>query len=373
MSELRYDLVIVLDYYAPYVSGLTETARAVAVDLAAEGLRVAVVAGRHDARLPLRERIDGVDVYRARVWGRLSKAIIAPGMAVLVRRLAARARVVQFHLPLPEAGFLAPLVGRTPVMVTYHCDVAPPGAVGRLIRAAVDASSRAAIRRASRVVVTTRDYADHSRLARSLAAARLVEIAPPALDRSGGRPRFRDGTGRHVGFLGRVVAEKGLEHLVAAFSAGDDPDDRLLIAGDYGRVAGGSVMPALRAAIEEDPRIRVLGFVPDADLADFYASLDVFALPSVNSFEAFGIVQVEAMLCGVPVVASDLPGVRVPVRETGLGVIVPVGDREAIADALDAVGRLEPAVLRAGLRRARARYAPGSTTAAYRALLDRMS
>lgn len=83
--------------------------------------------------------------------------------------------------------------------------------------------------------------------------------------------------------------------------------------------------------------------MPDEDLGDFYASLDVFALPSVNAFEAFGIVQVVAMLAGVPVLASDLPGVRIPVRETGFGIIVPPGDAAAITAGLRSL-RDEPPV-----------------------------
>ena len=57
-------------------------------------------------------------------------------------------------------------------------------------------------------------------------------------------------------------------------------------------------------------------------------------LPSLNSTELFGMVQVEAMSCGTPVVASDLPGVRQPVRMTGMGLVVPPADAPALAKAL---------------------------------------
>jgi glycosyltransferase involved in cell wall biosynthesis len=58
---------------------------------------------------------------------------------------------------------------------------------------------------------------------------------------------------------------------------------------------------------------------------------------SVNSTESFGLVQVEAMLCGCPVVASDLPGVRQPVQLTGMGIVVPPADPGAIATAIGEV------------------------------------
>ncbi len=66
----------------------------------------------------------------------------------------------------------------------------------------------------------------------------------------------------------------------------------------------------------------------------FYGAVDCLVVPSLNSTESFGLVQGEAMLCGTPVVVSDLPGVREPVRWTGMGEIVPVGDPTALADAI---------------------------------------
>ena len=64
-----------------------------------------------------------------------------------------------------------------------------------------------------------------------------------------------------------------------------------------------------------------MGKVPENDLDKFYSGLDVFVLPSINSLEAFGMVQLEAMFCGVPVIASDLPGVRTIVQNTKMGLI----------------------------------------------------
>jgi glycosyltransferase involved in cell wall biosynthesis len=194
-------------------------------------------------------------------------------------------------------------------------------------------------------------------------------IAPPCLDRRGGRPTFRDGTGLHVGFVGRIVEEKGLEYLVEGFRRLEDPDARLLVAGDHTKIAGGSVVDRVRRAIGDDPRVRLLGFLPDESLPDLYASLDVFALPSVNSFEAFGIVQVEAMMAGVPSLASDLPGVRVPVQRTGFGSIVPPRDAGAIHAALVEFQRSSPDT-EAGASAARELYGTDVSIRRYRELFD---
>ncbi|MGY1746338.1 glycosyltransferase family 4 protein [Blastococcus sp. SYSU D00695] len=328
------DVLMGLDYYVPYVSGLTNVARDVAEGLAARGHRVTVVAGRHDPALPEREVVRGVTVERAPVLARVGKAVLSPALVTRLRRAARSASVTNLHLPMPEAGLVAAGRPAGRLVVSYHCDVALTGGpLARAQGAGVDLSSRAALRRADEVVVSSDDYARHSRLWPAM-AGRTTVVPPPCRPRPAGRPRFREGGGLHVGFLGRIVAEKGLVHLVRAFRKLADPDARLLIGGDFAAVAGGSVVADVRRAMAGDDRIRLLGFLPEEQIADFHASIDVFALPSVNSFEAFGIVQAEAMMAGVPVLASDLPGVRTPVWETGFGVVVAPGDDEAIRRGL---------------------------------------
>ena len=76
-----------------------------------------------------------------------------------------------------------------------------------------------------------------------------------------------------------------------------------------------------------------LGYLNDEDFEAFFAACDVL-VSSLNATESFGIVQIEAMAQGTPVVASDLPGVRQPVLQTGLGKLVPLRDSDAIAQAV---------------------------------------
>lgn len=349
-----YDVLVALNYYAPYVSGVTEAARVTAEGLVERGWRVAVVCGHHDPSTPRRESVNGVDVYRTKVALRIGKGIVSPGFVPTIARLARRSRLVHLHAPMLEAGAVAAAVRSTPLVVTYHCDVAlSDAALDRLQVRALDRSHRATIRRAAAIFVTSEDYAQASRL-HDVLKERTTEMPVPCILRPAGRPSYRDGDGLHVGFLGRIVEEKGLEYLVAGFRA-LGPEARLVIGGDFSRVAGGSVVEKVRRAIGGDERIRMLGFVPDEALPDFYASLDVFALPSINALEAFGIVQVEAMMHGIPSVASDLPGVRVPVLATGFGVIVPPKDASAITDALERVAR-DPLDSSIGARAAQDRY-----------------
>jgi glycosyltransferase involved in cell wall biosynthesis len=127
------------------------------------------------------------------------------------------------------------------------------------------------------------------------------------------------------------------------------------------------VIERVRSHIGADDRVSLLGFLPEEELDDFYASLDVFALPSVNAFEAFGIVQVVAMLAGVPAVVSDLPGVRTPVHETGFGAVVAPRDVAGLTAALARL-RDEPLDREAGRLAARSHFSVDSVLDAYEAV-----
>ncbi|MGI8847290.1 MAG: glycosyltransferase family 4 protein [Candidatus Dormibacteria bacterium] len=365
----RPHVIVALTYYSPYVSGLTEYARLVAEGLVRRGWQVTVVATAHQRDLPQHERIAGVEVVRTPVIARIGKGVVSPLFPLTVARLARTADVLHIHLPMLDAAAVAALARSVPLVSTYHCDVnLPSGALNSMQVRAVDASSRMALRRSQRIGVTTLDYAGCSRVAAAM-GSRVREVGAPCRDQSGGAARFRRGRGLHVGFLGRLVEEKGIEYLVDGFRALPDRDARLLIAGDYDNVAGGSVVDRVRKHIAGDPRVELLGFLAEEQLADFYASIDVLALPSVNSLEAFGIVQVEALMLGIAVIVSDIPGVRIPAQRVGAGHVVPPGSPAAITAALRQVAAhpVDPTTV-AG--RARQFYGLEPAIAAHQALLD---
>ncbi|MEU0303883.1 glycosyltransferase family 4 protein [Streptomyces sp. NPDC006175] len=365
---MTYDVCIAVNYYAPYVSGLTEAARIVAEGLVARGWKVAVVATRHDPALPLRERLQGVDVYRCPVIASIGRGLVSPSFARTVRRVSGRSRVLHLHLPMLEAGLITGLRPKVPVVSTYHIDLwLPPGLVARAATAAVRVSSGITLRRSAAVVVNSDDQAEHSRMWPTLRDTRRHAIAAPCLDRRGGSPAYRQTPGPHIGFLGRIVPDKGLPYLLAAFGAIEDPDARLLIGGDYLTVAGGSVIDEIRRAAGRDPRISILGLLRGQEIADFYASIDVFALPSVA--ESFGIAQAEAMMCAVPSVTTDLPGGRYPVTATGMGAVVPPRDPAALREALLATLSWDAAAREEGAERARNLFGLDSCLDRYAAVL----
>ncbi|WP_158839290.1 glycosyltransferase family 4 protein [Saccharothrix deserti] len=343
----RFDVTVMLDYYTPYISGLTEAARLTAEGLAGRGWKVAVVCAQHDPALARHEVVNGVHVFRAPVLAKVSRGFISPQLPLLARRLAARSDIVHMHLPNPEAAFVAALKGSARLVVTHHIDVfLPDSPVNRFGMWAVDQICKAALRKADLVITNSADQARGSRIWPTIRRRPLLPIPSPCLDQNGGVPRLRDGDGLHIGFMGRINVEKGIEYLIRAFRSITDRDARLLIAGDYTSVAGGSNIAQLREEAGDDPRIRFTGLLRGQAVRDFYASIDVFALPSIA--ESFGIVQVEAMMTGVPSVTTDLAGSRYPVEASGFGRLVPPRDPEALREALLEMAELHPDDRQAG-------------------------
>lgn len=372
----RKRVLVVLSYYRPYVSGVSEYAKMLAESLATHH-DVTVLTGRHTPDLPLTETVQGVSIIRAKPLFFAHKGYVSLDLAIKFRRLSRDADVINFHLPMLDALWLAHLAPRrTHFITTYHCDVQPAGGwLDQFAVSAVRAGARTCVRRSQEVVVTSLDYAAGSALL-STERVRIVEGYAPIKDTglpvaTGGRD---DDAFPVIGFLGRFVSEKGIDVLIRAFERVrlSYPTAKLLLAGDYKSVAGGSIYQRLRTSIEAlGTNVELLGRIDEAELPEFYARLNLFVLPSVNAYEAFGMVQIEAMLAGVPVVASNMRGVRVPVSLTGIGRLAPPGDDERLAEAIvDAVGSARH-MTRASVREAALKvFSNEAFTERYLALID---
>ncbi|HEY7065773.1 MAG TPA: glycosyltransferase family 4 protein [Chloroflexota bacterium] len=341
-----------LTYYHPHLSGLTIYVERLAETLAARGHEVTVLASQHLPSLPRIEQRRGVRVVRAPVLLRLHKGVVSPAFTAEAWRLLQRHDVLNLHLPLLEAGVLALLarrLARRPVVLTYHCDLQlPPGPASRPVELALSLMHRLAGRHANRLVTYTRDYAEHSPFV-SRYLPKVETVYPPVVVETPDpaaaaalRARLAPAGEQVVGFAGRVATEKGIEYLLQALPAlhAAVGPVRVAFAGPYEGVLGERYYEQLGPLIDRyHDRLEFLGELHGVELANFYAAIDCLALPSVNSTESFGLVQVEAMLCGTPVVASALPGVRQPVRVTGMGEIAPIGDAAGLAAALGKVLR----------------------------------
>lgn len=336
----RGRILTVLNYYYPYVSGLSEYARLVAEGAATLGFSVTVVTGRHTPDLSDSEIIGGVRIVRANPLFFAHKSYISLELLTRFFQEIRSADLVHFHLPMLESGFLSAIsLHSLPLLATYHCDVERSRSGGLADLAAVEAvrrSCRACLNRSSLIAIASTDYAAGSEVVRGM-EKKWVDIPPP--DKGSRIPPVMSNQREtmRIGFLGRFAEEKGIDVLLdaAPLVLSRLPRAQFILAGNFTGIAGGSEYKQLKDRIESlGPGVQVPGHIPEERLHDFYSSLDVFVLPSVNSYEAFGIVQVEAMKAGVPVIATDMRGVRIPVERTGNGLLIPPRSPVALADAI---------------------------------------
>jgi glycosyltransferase involved in cell wall biosynthesis/putative flippase GtrA len=322
---------VFLQYYKPHVSGLTNMAADLAEYMARNGFEVHVRCVSADRSSSITV-INGVKVHAYRRSFSLGRGAFSIPLIQQMWRMRFGSGIVHAHMPYPESFLLAWILGPGwKLIATFQCDAPLTGGPANLIARALDASQRVFMRRADFAVSSSHDYARHSRLSRVLADRGATAIPATSADRKGGVASFSQADTRYVGFLGRPTSEKGIDVVLDALEA-LPADVCLLLAGPtVGLSEKASFDRAQFDRLAGAGRIRSLGFLDENQIADFYASLSVFLLPSTNSFEAFGIVQVEAISAGTPVVASDLPGVRTIVQNTGFGEIAAINDAADLA------------------------------------------
>jgi len=276
------------------------------------------------------EQVDGVEVTRVATRGTLFSQPLAFGLPLAVRR--APGDVVHVHHPNPLGDLAALADRRRPLVVTQHSDIVRQ----RALRTAYWPIVRAVMRRARFVVAASEQLLRSSSELRPFAPkVRVIpygidpsrfDATPALLERS---RELRAGwpEGRIVLTVGRLVGYKGHDVLLKAARS---LDATVVIVG------GGPEQARLRSLA--GPRAVLAGSVPDADLPAYYRAADVFCLASVTSAEAFGVVLLEAMACGLPLVTTSLPtGVSAVNRDGRTGLAVPPGRPDALREALAAL------------------------------------
>ena len=317
-------IVQVSPWFYPHLGGVESHIMDLSRELASRGHEVTVVTTRHTPSAPVRETIDGFDIVRVKPRLVVLRTPVTPRIRAILRDLPAD--IVHAHLPPPlSAHYAADAAGGRglPLVLTYHCDVEIPSPLGSFVETLYRRSlGTSTLERAARVIVTTRTYAATSRAVwrqSPVVIPNAVDVHrfTPEIDGVAVRQRLKIPLGRPVVLLvGRIVPHKGVEHFIEA--ARYLPGTQLLVAGE------GSSLEAMERLAEQlgvSDRVRFLGRVSQENLPKVYAASDVFVLPSVSRLEAFGIVALEAMATGKPVVVADIPGVREVIEDGREGLL----------------------------------------------------
>lgn len=326
-------------FYPPHPGGMEAHVR----DLAERqtGIaRVSVVAANDAMRNDIDDQ-DGVHVVRVGRLATLASMPVCPGLVSAIRQCPAD--LVHIHMPNPGAALAFLMSGHNGrVVVHHHADT-----LGRkLLRRLSDPFVKRLMRRADRVVATSFRYLNSSsELTLFHEKCRVVPLgidpqrirkAEPGATR---QIQERFGT-QFILSVGRLVPYKGFDILIRAMK---DVDARLVLIGTG---AQQSMLTRLITAEGMWDKVALLGHVDD--LSPFFAAASVFAFPSVTRAEAFGIVQLEAMAAGLPVVNTNIDSAVPEVCIDGqTGITVPPNDPIALRGALQLL--LERQDLRAQL------------------------
>jgi len=365
------------------VSGLTIYVERMSRALVRMGHEVTILTSQAEKDWPREEMMDGVRVKRVPVAFRISKGVIMPTFGHHATVLGWNADVMHLHLPQFDAPGLAlrGRIFRKPVVISYHSDLQlPPGLFNRVADNVIHTANRMAGSLAQAIVTYTRDFGTHSPYLSSYMGKKLhiipppVELTPCTDEHATAFAEQHGLRGRKViGISARLAAEKGIEVLLRALPQIAEAFPEVLVLHACPPGLGEEAYAAMLEPLfqQSGNHYQRLGTLHGADLTAFYKNLDCLVLCSLNNTETFGLVQIEAMMNGVPCIASDLPGVRQPVTLTGMGEIAPIGDHEALAQKVIQVLR-HPENYQADPALIAQAFSPDENAAAYTRLFEQL-
>lgn len=328
-------------YYPPDAGGIESVTSSLAQGAVSAGHDVAVVCFK---KAPADENsvMHGVRVVRLPIAKLVASQPLGLRYFWACLKEARKADVVHLHVPNMVGALCALLIGRRPrLLVHWHSDVINKGMLGKLLQPL----EVALLKRADCVVATSPVYADASpHLSRfrnkvSVVPIGVMDVSPAGFEH-GSQQLPQELEERLAGkklilAVGRLVPYKGFDVLIAA--ARHLPDDAAVVI-----VGGGPLQESLQASIREagmECRVHLAGRLSDESLHTLFSRAALYCLPSVTRAEAFGVVLLEAMAYGLPIVATNIPGSGVPwVNQHGVsGINVPVNDPEALAQACNRI------------------------------------
>jgi glycosyltransferase involved in cell wall biosynthesis len=363
----RLKVLQVGKFYPPHMGGIETHLEALCGQLASHcDLRVIVAS---ENRAAVDEVPNGVRLSRVPTQLTLAATPLCPGMIAKIRQSGAD--IVHLHLPNPGA-VLAYLASghRGRLVITYHSDTVRQKVLGALF----DPWLQAVLRRAAAIIATSPDYLRTSAslaphrdrchvIPYGIALERFEQCDPAAVAVL--RRQYGD---RLILSVGRLVYYKGFEYLIRAMS---EVRGKLLIIGAGPLEAKLRGMTAELGLLE---KVVFAGEIQNENVIPYYHASDIFALASIARSEAFGIVQIEAMAAGIPVVNTRLDsGVPFVSLDGETGLTVPPENPAALAAALNRL--LDDSALRRSLGerarvRARNEFSIEAMTARMLALYD---
>lgn len=294
------------------------------------------------------------NIITAKTWIKIFGTTISPQLITRLKRICASYDIIHIHHPDPMAALALFLSGyKGKVALHWHSDIVKQKFLLLFFRPI----QNWLIQRADIIIGTTPTYIKKSQFLQKVQSKSTYlpigahEMRPNAEAVEKIKDQY---LGKKIIFsIGRLVGYKGYENLIKA--AIHLPDEYIILIG-----GDGPLKADLEKLISQEnltQKVKLLGFIPNEEKANYYGACTLFCLSSIKKTEAFAIVQVEAMSCSTPIVATNIEGSGVPWvnQHEYSGLNVPTEDPKAIAAAIQTICK-EEETYQAYCQRARQRY-----------------
>ncbi len=319
------------DFYPPVIGGIESHINVLSKGLIEQGVDVEILVSNTRPTLE-RKVVHGIKVTKAPEFGRYSSTPINPSLPKLIRELSADVDLLHFHIPNPAAVCAYGVSGlKKPFVVTYHSDIVRQAKLKKIYWP----FQKAFLEKADAIIATSPNYIESSNVLQRFKKKCIV--VPIGIDTK----RFdstddafinmllRQYGNRLVLFIGKFRYYKGLSVLIDAMRY---VEGNLVIIGD------GPLRKSMTDQIKVyglENKIRLLGELPNDNVTAFLKACKVFVLPSVLRSEAYGIVLAEAMVCGKPVVSTELgTGTSYVNLHKKTGLVIPPNNSKILATAI---------------------------------------
>ena len=336
-------IAMCVPFFFPHFGGTEKYVKDLSLELLSRGHEVTVITNNvpKEAGAPSKENMEGLDVIRLDAMN----FIYLPVSFKFNLSMLKGFDLVHSHCP--AFGFTRAIRNRlrAPHIVTYHCDTTiSENFLGRkmpkwLIKSVEELTNmyaRWVLPKVDVIINTTESYASTSPVMKKLPHKAVpigihYELFDASRQKQGITEASRDR--KKVLFLGRFASNKGIDYLVRAIPAvlKEVPDAKFVLCGD------GEEKPHIEEFIDKvgvRSHIEFRGKVNLDEMVQLYSTAAMYVFPSINRLEAFGIVQLEAMSCSTPVIASNIPGVNNVMEEGKSGLLVEPRDIEGLSAAI---------------------------------------
>jgi len=319
--------------FFPSIGGVDKYVLNLSQELVNKGHSVKVVCA-NEPKSNLTE-IDGINVQRLNYIGKIRNTNITLGLFFAL--LKENFDIIHTHFPTPWSADISMIISflkRKPLILTYHNDAVTAGKLKVLVEIYNRVFLKLLLKGSTKILITQPEYINRSKYLYKY--KNKIEIIPNGIDT---KIYFQKNINKipnqifFLSILDRHHTYKGLDCLIKAIKIVRTkiPDIKLIVGGSGELV---EEYKTLTKGLGLEKNVEFRGFIESNKLVDLYNQSELFVLPSTGIQEGFGIVLLEALACGTPVIATNIVGIAKEIKDNKCGIIIPCNDAKKLVQAI---------------------------------------